>query len=208
MLLASCGKRYERVVEVDEPMRTHVALLRGINVSGRNKVSMADLRRVVESRGNDDVATYIQSGNVVFRAATRGGDSSKLAADLETAIADQLAVHPGVVVLARKELALVIRDNPFPEENDHRLLHAVFLRSTAGPKDVASVEAAVERARQKGSQDDARIMGRTLYLWTPEGFAHSVLGSELGRGGEHQTPLKEGTARNWKTVTALQSLFG
>jgi uncharacterized protein (DUF1697 family) len=47
-----------------------------------------------------------------------------------------------------------------------------------------------------------------LYLWTPEGFAHSVLASELGRGGELRTPMKEGTARNWRTVNALQVLLG
>ena len=169
---------------------------------------MADLRQVVESMGNDDVATYIQSGNIVFTAPTLDADSSTLAEELKTAIADRLAVRPSVVVRTRKELALVIRENPFAHENDHRLLHAVFLQEEPRPNDVASVRAAIDRARSKGSQDDARLISRTLYLWTPEGFAHSVLASELGRGGEFRTPMKEGTARNWRTVNALQVLLG
>src|SRR5436190_5014993 len=71
----------------DADVPTHVALLRGINVGGSNKVAMADLRDVVASLGHTGVSTYIQSGNVLFTA--RGGagqDSAALAADLERAI--------------------------------------------------------------------------------------------------------------------------
>jgi uncharacterized protein (DUF1697 family) len=188
-------------------MRTHVALLRGINVLGRNKVSMAALRRVVASLGHDDVATYIQSGNVLFTAAEADANGTALAEDLEIAIADRLAVRPSVVVLARRELIDVVRDNPFRDEDDHRLLHAVFLREVPGPNGAASVEAAVERARSKESRDDARVIGRTLYLWTPDGFPRSILRSELSRGGQHRTPMQAGTARNWRTVNNLVSLL-
>ena len=188
-------------------MRTHVALLRGINVLGRNKVSMAELRQVVASLGHGDVVSYIQSGNVVFTAAKPDADLTALADALEIAIADQLAVHPAVVLLARRELTQVVCDNPFRDEEDHRLLHAVFLRDAPSPKGVASVAAAVERARSKESRDDARVVGRTLYLWTPDGFARSILRSELSRGGRHSTPMQGGTARNWRTVTTLVSLL-
>ena len=188
-------------------MRTHVALLRGINVLGRNKVSMAELRQVVASLGHGDVASYIQSGNVVFTAAKSDANSTALADDLEIAISDQLAVRPVVVVLACRELTDVVRDNPFRSEDDHRLLHAVFLREAPGPDGVASVEAAVERARNKESRDDARVIGRTLYLWTPDGFARSILRSELSRGGQYRTAMQAGTARNWGTVNTLVSLL-
>ena len=120
---------------------------------------------------------------------------------------DQLAVRPTVVVLARRELTQAVCDNPFRNEDDHRLLHAVFLRDTPGPNSVASVEAAVERAHSKESRDDAHVIGRTLYLWTPDGFARSILRSELSRGGQHRTPMQAGTARNWRTVNALVSLL-
>jgi uncharacterized protein (DUF1697 family) len=188
-------------------MRTHVALLRGINVLGRNKVSMAELRQVVATLGHSDVASYIQSGNVVFTAAKPNANSTALADDLEIAIANQLGVRPAVVVLALRELTQVVCDNPFRDEEDHRLLHAVFLRDTPGPNGVASVEAAVERARSRESRDDARVIGRTLYLWTPDGFARSILRSELSRGGQHSTPMQAGTARNWRTVNTLVSLL-
>ncbi len=191
----------------DEPMRTHVALLRGINVLGRNKVSMEELRQIVASLGHSDVVTYIQSGNVVFTAAKPGAKRTVLEEDLERAIAGVLAVRPAVVVLTRRELSYVVRDNPFRDEADHRLLHAVFLREAPGPTGVASVAAAVERARSKDSRDDARVVGRTIYLWTPDGFARSVLRSELSRGGKLRSPMEAGTARNWRTVNTLVSLL-
>jgi uncharacterized protein (DUF1697 family) len=91
-------------------MPTHVALLRGINVGGRNKVAMAALREVVQGLGHTEVATYIQSGNVVF--TSEQGDTARLADALEAAIGERLGVRPKVVVLTRGELAQVVADNP------------------------------------------------------------------------------------------------
>jgi uncharacterized protein (DUF1697 family) len=107
-------------------VRTHVALLRGINVGGRNKVAMADLREIVTSLGHTDVATYIQSGNVVFTSPET--DTARLAEDLEQAIAERLGVQPGVVVVSGEELRQVIGSNPYPDEASPRYLHAVFRR--------------------------------------------------------------------------------
>lgn len=174
---------------------------------GLNKVPMAELREVVASLGHGDVATYIQSGNVLFTAAGPDADRVKLAAAIEAAIADRLAVRPAVVVVARDELMQVVRSNPFPDEDDRQRLHAVFLREAANPEEVAAVAAAVARARAKESGDDARIVGRALYLWTPGGFARSILRAELSRDGSHRTPMRVGTARNWATVTTLVSLL-
>ena len=87
---------------------------------------MTELRLVAESLGHRDVATYIQSGNVVFATAQPNADCTALADDLEIAVADRLGVRPAVVVLSRYELTRVVRDNPFRKEDDHRLLHAVF----------------------------------------------------------------------------------
>ena len=76
-------------------MPTHVALLRGFNVRGNNKIAMADLREVVTSLGHTDVATYIQSGNIVFSAP--GADAAALASGLEQAIAAAFAARPGLL---------------------------------------------------------------------------------------------------------------
>src|SRR5262245_32024671 len=111
-------------VRQDAAMPTHVALLRGINVGGHNKVAMAELRKVVASLGHTEVATYIQSGNVVFTTAET--DTAALAAAMERAIAEALGVRPRVVVLSREELARVVDDNPYPDEPNPKAVHAIF----------------------------------------------------------------------------------
>jgi len=90
---------------------THVALLRGINLGARNRVAMADLRRVVTSLGHTDVATYIKSGNAVFTAQER--DSLALAGALERP-SPKTWTSSRAWVLSRAELAQVVADNPFP----------------------------------------------------------------------------------------------
>src|SRR5580692_4145589 len=87
-------------------MASHVALLRGINVGGRNKVPMADLREVVTSLGHTGVTTYIQSGNVLF--TTGSASTGELAAALESAITDRFGIRASVVVLSRDDLARIL----------------------------------------------------------------------------------------------------
>jgi uncharacterized protein (DUF1697 family) len=141
-------------------MPTHLALLRGINVGGRNKIAMADLREVVASRGYEDVATYIQSGNVVFTCEET--DTAAIAAGLERAVAEASGVRSSVVVLSRAELARVVAANPFPDEADPKHLHAVFRGTELGPDDAAAVVAAERRASDRGSRDQAKVVGRTV----------------------------------------------
>ena len=92
-------------------MATHVALLRGINLGGRNKVAMADLRTLVGELGHADVATYIQSGNVLF-TAPEDADCDALARAMTEAIAAKLGVTAPVVVVTREELAPDPRGQP------------------------------------------------------------------------------------------------
>jgi uncharacterized protein (DUF1697 family) len=185
-------------------MPSHVALLRGINLGGHNRVAMADLREVMTSLGYTDVATYIQSGNVVF--TTDQTDTAALAADIEKAIAERLTVRPRVVVLSRDDLAQVVRDNPHPGEPNPKALHAVFLDAEPGPEMVAPVAAAQDKAAQKGGRDTAQIVGRTLYLHTPDGYGRSELAALLARASGPLAPRAAGTARNWATVTKLLSM--
>jgi uncharacterized protein (DUF1697 family) len=186
-------------------MPTHVALLRGINVGGRNKVAMADLREVVSSLGHTDVATYIQSGNVLL--STGETDTKALAAALERAIEEKLAVRPRVVVLSRAELAQVARDTPYRGEPNPKNVHAVFLGDEPGPDALEGLAAALDRVAAAGSRDTARVVGRTLFLHTPDGFGRSELAALLigGKGGAKAIGAK-GTARNWATVTKLLAL--
>jgi uncharacterized protein (DUF1697 family) len=182
-------------------MPTYVALLRGINVGGRNRVPMADLRKTVTSLGHTDVATYIQSGNVVF--TTDETDPSTLAAALEGAIAEAFDVSPRVVVLSRDELARVVDDNPYRDEADPKRVHAIFLPGKPGRELVKGVEAAERKAAQKGSRDTARVLGRTVFLHTPDGYGRSELAALLA-GGKQVGAI--GTARNWATVRKLLAM--
>jgi len=186
-------------------MPTHVALLRGINVGGHNRLAMADLRDVVTSLGHADVRTYIQSGNVLFTAEET--DTAELAAGLARAIAETLAVRAGVVVLTRDELAQVVRDNPYPDEANPKLVHAVFLSEDPGPDVVDDLAAAQRQAAEKGSRDEAQLIGRTIFLHTPDGFGRSELAAVLSRGSSSKSTSATGTARNWATVTKLHALF-
>jgi uncharacterized protein (DUF1697 family) len=183
-------------------VRTHVALLRGINVGTQTRIAMSDLREIVASLGHEDIATYIQSGNVVF--ASPPGD---LAGDLEEAISARLGLHPSVVVLTRDDLAGVIAANPYPQADSPKLLHAVFRREEMTEEQVAEVAAAQQRARDKGSPDEATVVGRTLYLHTPGGLGRSELAAQLARAGQAMSPRGGGTARNWATVTKLMSML-
>jgi uncharacterized protein (DUF1697 family) len=183
-------------------MARYLALLRGINVGGHNKVAMADLRGVAAALGHTDVATYIQSGNVVFTSTKT--DSARLADELEQEIATRLGVRPAVVVVSGPELAQVIADNPFPAEPNPRYLHAVFRRDEMNKNDIADVAAAVQRARQSGSPDDAVVVGRTIFLRTPDGLGRSELAAQLARTKVQSA----GTARNWATVTKLMAMLG
>lgn len=182
-------------------MARYVALLRGINVGGRNKVAMADLRQVAVSLGHTEVATYIQSGNMVFTSPDTS--VSGLADALEEAIAARLGVQPAAVVLSRAELVQVMRDNPFPDETAPKCLHAVFRREEMSPEAIAAVAAAQQRARAKGSRDEAVVVGRTLFLRTPDGLGRSELAAQLARSGAQAA----GTARNWATVTRLLAML-
>jgi uncharacterized protein (DUF1697 family) len=187
----------------DVHVPTHVGLLRGINVAGRNRVSMADLRAVVASLGHTDVATYIQSGNVLF--TTKKKDTTALARAIERAMAKALSVSPGIVVVSRDELARVVDDNPFPGESNPKYVHVIFLAEKPGPEMKQRIAAAQRHVSELGSRDSARVAGQAVFLHTPDGFGTSKLAAKLM--GNDRAIITGGTARNWSTVTKLLSLL-
>ncbi|MGY1812383.1 DUF1697 domain-containing protein [Blastococcus sp. SYSU D00820] len=182
-------------------MPTHVALLRGINVGRTNRISMADLTAVVTGLGHTDVATYLQSGNVVLTAAG-SPTTTELADRITAAIAADLGLTVPVVVLTRAEVAAVVAGNPFPEQDDPKRLHVAARGEPYPPEMVDELTAALAAARAAGSAEDARIEGRVLWLHTPEGFLASKLAERLAR------PRYGATTRNWRTVTALARMVG
>ncbi len=186
-------------------MASHIALLRGINVGGRNKVPMAELRDVVTSLGHDQVKTYIQSGNVLFSTAEK--DTAKLAAALEKAITASFGLSVSVVVLSRDELAGILDRNPYPDEANPKLVHVVFLNARLPADILKRITAAEHTAADKGSRDTLTVTDGALYVNTPDGFGRSELAVALFR--IIGAPGKSGvaaTARNWATCTKLLSM--
>ena len=172
-------------------MASHVALLRGINVGGRNKVPMAELREVVASLGHTGVSTYIQSGNVLF--STPDSDNARLASALESAISDRFGIWSSVVVLSRDDLARVLAGNPYPDEPNPKLVHVVFMNSEPPADLLERIKAAESQAAAKGSRDTV-TGGRRGPV---PAHARWLRDQRAGPGGiqDHQRPGQAAPAR-------------
>jgi uncharacterized protein (DUF1697 family) len=168
-----------------------IALLRGINIGSRQRVSMPELRALLEGLGYGDVRTLVQSGNVVF---TSRAAPATLERKLEKEIAKNLGVDPKVVVRTRDELAAVIEANPFPDTaNAPKNLHVTFLAGEPDADAVGKLEAA------DFGDDRLAFRGREIYIAYQDGMGRSELAKQLGRAKLGVTA----TDRNWNTVTKL-----
>ncbi len=169
----------------------YVALLRGVNVGGRNRLPMADLRDIFTAAGCSAVRTYIQSGNVVFDAE---GDLAERAPGIVTeAIRRRFGYETVVVVRSREEVLQVVASNPFDTSGDPRFLQVAFLEHAPDPE-------AVSRLDPRRSPPDAlAVRGRNVYLHYPNGVARSKLTNEY-LAAQLQT---SSTMRNWRTVLKL-----
>ena len=168
-----------------------IALLRGINIGPRQRVSMPELRALMEELGHKDVETLVQSGNVVFTSRAKPASLEK---KLEQEIEKQLGVDPKVVVRTRDELAAVIEANPFPDTpNAKKNLHVTFLSGEPDAEAVKQLEAT------DFGDDRLSFRGREIYIAYKDGMGRSELAKQLAKA-------KLGVAatdRNWNTVTKL-----
>jgi uncharacterized protein (DUF1697 family) len=172
-------------------MRTYVALFRGINIVGSNRLPMKDLKQLVETHACVDVRTYIQSGNVIFRADA--SDVSRLASRLTAAVSRSHGFAPAVLVLTIGELSRAAAANPYPEANDTPTsLHLFFLAERPAHPDMTSLEAL------KANGERFTLKAKVFYLHTPNGFGRSKLAGRVER-----LLGVAATARNWRTVTTL-----
>ncbi len=179
-------------------MATHIALLRGINVGGHRKLPMAELRASLEAAGHEDVATYIQSGNVALTVDETGGSS--LAADL-AALIDRdfgLADVP-VVTRSAGQWAAAMAANPFPEaEATPKRLLVFFCSEPPGPEAVDAFD------HRRYEPDRLAVIGSEVFVAYDEGMSKSKLDS----AAVEQALGVTATARNWSTVTKLASMVG
>ena len=178
-------------------MARWIALLRGINVGGRAKVPMAELKALCEDLGWKEVRTFIQSGNVVFDA---GGDGERLEAALEDALEKRFGFRPAVMMRSADAWRAMLAANPFGNEAEEApaLVHVGVSKAPPAAGAAASLESrgkAGERVREAGG---------VLWFHFPDGAGRSKLTPALIDKAAG-SPV---TARNWRTALALGDMTG
>ncbi len=179
------------------PGSSYVALLRGINVGGKNKLPMKSLAALFAEAGAAEVRTYIQSGNVVFRAPAAA--ARRVPGLIEAAILDGFGLRVPVVLRSGAELKKVASANPFLAggvEPDR--LHVAFLASTPAKKNAAALDP------DRSPPDAFVVRGREIYLHLPNGVGKSKLTNAYFDAKLETTS----TIRNWRTVLELLRMTG
>ncbi len=178
---------------------SYVALLRGINVSGKNKLPMDALKALFEEEtGCAKVRSYIQSGNIVFDCSD-SKVADRLSENISGRIHDQFGFVVPVVVRSARELGAVIKINPFLcSVEDVKQLHVAFLSREPNKAAVDSLDT------ERSPGDEFVVIGSEVFLWLPHGVARTKLANayfdrELGCVC---------TMRNWKTVCRLWEMVG
>ncbi len=173
-------------------MESYVALLKGINVGGNNKVPMADLRTLATGLGWLGVKTHIASGNLVFRA---DGDAAALATTLRNALADRMRVDVAVMVQSGTAIRAALASCPYdPVEGKH--VHVFFLFDNP-------VIDTTALALYRALSEDLTVTGRLAWLHAPQGIGRSKLAEKL-----HKVITgTDMTARNLNTLRALAEML-
>jgi uncharacterized protein (DUF1697 family) len=175
-------------------METYIALLRGINVGGNNLLPMKGLVVLLESLYCQDVKTYIQSGNAVFRH--EADEVSALSNRISAGIKKSYGFEPKVLVLKAAELERARASNPFREaESDPKTLHLYFLASAPIKPDMGMLE------RMKADSEEFVLKDNIVYLHAPDGIGRSKLASQAERALGVSA-----TARNWQTVAQVMDI--
>ena len=176
-------------------MRTFVALFRGINVGGKNKLPMKDLVSLMENTGLKNVRTYIQSGNVVFQTA------DSMVPDLDKKIQDSIlgrhGLSLGLVILDKNEVDRSVSENPFPEAaSEPKSVHLTFLSALPTNPDIEALE------RIRVPSERFALHEKVFYLHAPEGIGRSKLAAKIEKALGVSC-----TSRNWRTVLKLQEMI-
>lgn len=177
-------------------MARYAVLLRGINVGKARRIGMADLRELLTAEGYRNVATLLQSGNVVLDA-----DQSRdeLGPAIEQAIEARFGFAVDVILRSQDELARVVATNPLRDVATDGSMHVVVF--LAEPP-TSPVDAALEGIDL--GEDRYAVDGTEMYIWCPDSLLNSPVMTALGKakGGP------SATVRNWNTVEKLHALMG
>jgi uncharacterized protein (DUF1697 family) len=171
-------------------MKTFISMLRGINVGGNKKISMAELKKVYEDLGLNHVQTFIQSGNVLFKSQV--SDIGKLTDKIEKGINNKFGFAVKVLIRTTEELQNTIKKMPFKKEDTERV-YITFL--TEKPAVVPEEEI----NKYKNDSEKYFISGREIYILCPTGYGKSKLSNNF-----FEKKLKvSATTRNWNSVNKL-----
>jgi len=178
-------------------MTKYISMLRGINVSGKKTIRMADLKSLYESLGFQRVITYIQSGNVIFECNKTNKD--KLKTSLEINIEENYKFHVPVQIRTALEFGNIIDNCPFNDidiSKDGTRFLVTFLSSTPAQNKLSEIQEFVTRPEK------LVIIGQEVYLYCPNGYGKSKLSNN---SIENKLEVSA-TTRNWKTVHKLFEL--
>lgn len=177
-------------------MKTYIALLRGINVSGQKKIRMVDLKAHLEELGWEGIQTYIQSGNIVFTCPE--DNPSHLAKMIRQKLLDKYGFEVPTLVLVPQELGHIINHNPFTQQPGTALdrLYVTFLLSTP-QEDLVRKLQYLKKNDEHFVQDD-----KIIFLYFPDGYGKAVMNNNAFEKALHVAA----TTRNWKTVNELYKM--
>ena len=149
-----------------------IVLLRGVNVCGHNKLPMVDFRAVLGNCGYDGVATYIQSGNAVFRA---DGTADEIAKCVAAKLQSNFGLSVDVFVRNKQDFDAAIAQYPFPAAcEDPKTLHLFFLAQSNPDFDAEAL------SKLATNDEEYRLIDDVFYLYTPNGFGRSGLAAKVG----------------------------
>ncbi len=175
---------------------TYLALLRGINVGGKNKLPMKELAALFAEAGCDDVRTYIQSGNVIFSALERV--SGRIPGLITAQIADRFGFKTPIILRTTAQIGNVVCNNPFLKAGIvEEGLHVLFLADPPSPRSVLDLDPA------RSPPDAFVVRGSEIYMQCPQGMANTKLTNAYFDSRLSTTS----TGRNWRTVTTLFKLM-
>lgn len=173
-------------------MGKFVAILRGINVGGRRKLPMKELKQLFQDLGYSEVKTYIQSGNVIFNAETAEEEISKA---VENAIFEQFGYEVPVICRSAEDFEKSIDENPFFEDTVGEIerLHLTFLKELPGKKQLEKLK------EYDFSPDEFLVKDKNVYIYCSGRYSDSILSNNFFESKLQVTA----TTRNWKTVLNL-----
>ncbi len=175
-------------------MTVYVALLRGINVGGNNILPMKEFRDLLASLGCDDVATYIQSGNAVFKSSRT---APTLAKSIAESIESNYGFRPSVLVLTAKDFDAIAAANPYSVPADEaNQVHILFLQKVA-------LKANTARLKEIATASEKFVLtDQAFYLHAPDGIGRSRLAA-----GVEKCLGVPATGRNIRTVGKIRDLL-